>query len=598
MDSFGSDDESGQQLTLVASGNHRELAGLESMSGDTDHESFSPDLNQSTSHERSPLIRPRRPSDIITEEVSSLHSTSITQRRYGTVPRKNHVRLESNIGLLKNLTATLSLRPVSVMVFLLIVVIGITLNAAANLNTDNNAVNVEPRHVLVYTMFLMTVFVLWINISILPQKFQYSGNHGGALIPSHLLTGIGIFGMFCAVTQMLVFIDFAKCSRHVENLSAIYGMHPFFKTTFVYFQIYFFYKLSRGGICDQKVPGGNLFIMITLATNMCIWGVAFLNDASNDPKMKDVKWLNHYHYGINGSDPCANTSITSPQAKQLHDIILQLQPYIAAFAMEYALLASGLLLHVWYSLKTPSTSQAHAADKVNWTLWRLGFILGLLSIPFLFVAYVGETTREKVDTAHGVLYGFEFLIYVVLAALSRYCTVLLKKSSNFIKCKQSMPLEVTLLGISIIGFPVLDLSRGLAAIAESKNMPLSLILCYGLSSVAELVAVGVQFLFIIIAYQYKLPGVAGPKVRKSARFIRQFASFSLVVNFGYWAAKTYELRGSSTRSVAEKFYGKYTWFGLSHFCYPLCIFFHFHLAICYANVIAHFSRFGPIHKSG
>ena len=593
---YTSDDGLGRKLLRVAG----EERGMDKQDQSTTT-NYSDGITENADHHvRSPLIRPRRPDDVSDDGgILSVCSLSDRTRRHGrSVPRREIIQPESNGGLLKYILDTLSTRSVSVMSFLLIVVFGIVLTVASNLNTDSKGFQVKPSHVFVYIMFLMTVFVVWTNIAILPQKIKYSARYDGALIPTHLLTGIGIFGTVSAICQMLLFVDFVKCNRHVKNLSAVYGIYPFFKAFFIYFQIYFFYKLSRSGIRDRKVSGGNFFIMVTLATNMCIWGGVFLNDASKDPKMKNVPWLVRYNYGVSGSDPCANATLTSPQAKRLHDIVSQLWPYIAAFSMEYVLLASGLLLHVWQSMKAPLTSQALLPQKADWTLWRLGFILGLLSMPLLFAGYITEIASEQFGTKEGVLYSIECIMYVVLAAFSWYCIVVLNRTSDLVKHARTMQLEIILLAISFIGFPVLDLCCVFASFMEIGNFPASLIAWYVLSSVAELVAVGLQFLFVKKAYEYKLPEVAGPNVRKTAKIIRQFASFALVVNFCSWAAKTYELRRKTDNlTVAEKFYGRYAWFALGHLSYPLCIFFHFHLAICFANVVSFFSQFGPLHKS-
>lgn len=594
MEAFTNDDGLGQTLLHVA-GDKREMDKQESTSH---HNKNTYSIQEDIHHGRSPLIRPRRPGDL-TDDGGSTASSLSDHTKYGAIPiRRKTIQPDSNVGLLKYIATTLSTRSISVMLFLLIVIIGIVLTAVSNLNTDPSGIQVKPHHVLVYIMFLMTVFMVWISITILPQKTKYSSRHDGALIPRHLLTGMCMFGMACAICQMLLFVDFVKCNRHVKRLNAIYGIYPFFKSSFVYFQIYFFYNLSRSGIRDRKVPGGNFFIMVTLATNMCILGAVFITDSSMDPKIGNVGWLNHYYYGINGSDLCGNASMTSPQGKRLHDITTDLWPYISAFSMEYALLASGLLLNIWQSIKAPMTSQTPKSEQQIWTLWRLGFILGLLSLPLLFVSYISEINTEQFGNAKGVLYCFESFIYIILAALSWYCIVLLNKTSDFVKHAKTPQLLLILLGISFIGFPVLDLCCMFASFAEVGNFPASLIVWYAISSATELAAVSLQFLFVKKAYEYKLPEVAGPSVRKASKFIRQFASFALVVNFGYWAAKTYELRRKTKPTISEKFYGRYAWFALGHLSYPLCIFFHFHLAISFADVISFFSQFGPLHKSG
>ena len=600
MEASNGDDSYDKKLLFNVAGEKRELDKRCDSNSNESSNITSSTQEKDIHHERSPLIRPHRQGDLTDNSGSSVTSLTDRSRRYGAVPRKKTVQPGSNGGLLKymHVAATLSTRSVSVMSFLLIVVFGIVLTAASNLNTDPNGIQVKPYHVLVYIMLLMTVFVVWVSICILPQKLKYSSRHDSALIPRHLLTGIAIFGIGSTIPQILIFMDFVKCSCHVKIFSPIYGIYPFFKIFFVYFQIYFFYKLSRSGIRDRKMPGGNFFIMVTLATNMCIWGQVFLTDASSDPRMQSVVWLNHYYYGINGVDLCANATITSSYAQKFHATIGNLRPYFCAFSMEYALLATGFLLHIWQSIKEPMVSQAALSEQQNWTLWRLGLILGLFLIPFLFVAYMHERNSERFSTGKGGLYGFLCLLNILLAACSWYCIVLLNRTSDLVKNAKTTQLEAILLAISFIGFPVHDLCCMFASFMEIGNFPASLIAWYALSAVAELVAVSLQFLFVKKAYECKLPKVAGPNERKAAKIIRQFASFALVLNFCYWGSKTYELRKKSTDpTVAETFYGKYAWFALSRLSYPLCIFFHFHLAICFAEVISIFSQFGPLYKS-
>ena len=554
-----------------------------------------------TTNERSPLIRPRRPTDVSDEIFSQANNSSGATRRNGSVPLRqtSSVKFEPK-GTLQALSLCLSKissKPInSVMSLLLVVVIDLVLVFAANLKTDHSGVEVKPQHVLVYLMILISIFVVWMVYAVIPKKLKRSKNHDSTLIPSHLLTGVGIFGTASALTQMLLFVDFIKCSKYVHDLSCIYAIYPIFKITFVYFQMYFFYKLSRDGIDHSTLPHGQFFVMITLATNLCIWVSVFFNDVSSNPKLRQITWLKHYYYGVTKHDLCANESLTGQGSRDLHAVIDGIIPYITTFSMEYALLASGLLLHIWLVIKKNHIPKKLKSIKQPWTLWRIGFIIGLLAIPVIFVAYMREQAKLKLIAPKVTLHILKAVFFLALMFCCFHCVKLVSENRGFLKKNKPMKLEVILLGISgFLGFPAFDLACSFAAICEVKHLPALEVIWYGICCMCELFAMCVQFFFVKKAYQYKIPKVANKKVEMAAKYVRQYVSFALVVNIAYWAAKTYELRRTSDDpSIAEQFFGKYTWFALSHFSLPLCIFFYFHLAICYANIVSSFSQFGPL----
>jgi hypothetical protein len=600
---YTSDEPTGRKLIAVASDQ-----GQENPCSISDDINDTPSTNQvkqrQTSSERSPLIRPRRSTDLTEDTLSRDNSDSgVSRVRYGSIPSRHTppIEIRNNSGLLEKIKKTLSQPTNSVMSLLLIIVIDVVLVFAANISTDRKGLQVKPQHVLVYLMILISIFVAWTCIAVIPQKLRYSSRHDGTLIPSHLLTGVGIFGTFTATSHILLFLDFIKCSEQVNGLSYVYAVYPLFKIAFVYCQMYFFYKLSRDGIRTPRnkpsvvLPGGVFFVMVTLATNLCIWASVFFNDATSNPKLREISWLNHYYYGVEKHDLCANESLTSPGARELHALVGSFSPYISTFSMEYALLASGLLLHIWMVIKSPIRKVPKSRNQ-PWTLWRVGFIIGLLAIPVVFVAYMKEQTTLKLVAPKVTLYVLKACFFVALMPLCWNCIRLVSEKSGFVKKKKPMKLEIILLGISaFLGFPAFDLASAFAAVCEWRNFPILMVIWYAITYMCELFSISLQFFFIKKAYQYKLPKVAGEKVKKAAMFIRQYASFALVISIAYWAAKTYELRRTSDDpSIAEKFFGKYTWFALSHFSLPLCVFFYFHLAICYANVVFSFSQFGPL----
>ncbi|XP_028404927.1 proton channel OtopLc-like isoform X1 [Dendronephthya gigantea] len=590
-----SDENSGRKLLPVASG--VETGGLDnpcSVSVDDEHGSTNTNhiKHIPTGSERTPLIRPRRSTDV-TDDTNS--DSGLPTMRYGSIPGRQAPRLEAKPGIIARIDKTLSQPTTSVIAMLLIVVLGIALTFAANLNTDRQAGQIKPHQVLIYMMLLISVFVAWMCFAVVPQTPHYSRRRDGTLIPRHLLTGVAIFGTVSATTQILLFVDFIKCSKHVEGLSYVFAVYPFFKIAFIYFQMYFFYKLSRDSIHHNSLPGGVFFVMVTLATNLTIWASVFFNDATGAAKLSNVSWLNHYYFGIEKHDLCANENLTSPASRELHNLLSNFAPYISTFSMEYALLASGLLLDVWLVIKKPET-HVPKPQKQQWTLWRFGFILGLLAIPVVFVAYMKEQIAIDFTAPKVILYVLKSLFFLAMMYCCFKCTSLLNEKSGFVKKDKQTKLEIYLLGVSaLLGFPAFDMASTVAAICEWRNFPILYVLWSGIASMFELFASCVQFYFIRKAYQYKLPKVADTKANKASKFIRQYASFALVMNISYWASKTYELRHTSGDTViAEQFFGKYTWFGLSHFSLPLCIFFYFHIATCYANVVSIFSQFGPL----
>ena len=597
MDEMNSSDEqSGSKLVAVAGGG--------SINADeTNH------FEQSQpSSERSPLIRPRRSTDLTDDNISPVNSINscFPRQRHSSVPLRQPSptevqpkgKLQRIKGKLQSILGVLSKPINSIMSLLLIVVIKIVIVIAANLKTDNKGVEVKPQHALVYLMFLISIFIVWTTFAVIPKKLRCSKNFERTLIPSHLLTGVAMFGTASALIQIIVFVDFIKCSKFVDSLSYIYAVYPVFKLAFVYFQMYFFYKLSRDGVGHSTLPHGVFFVMVTLATNLCIWVSVFFTDVSSNPKLREVTWLNHYYYGVKKHDLCANTSLTGQGSRDLHAVVDGVIPYISTFSMEYAPLASGLLLHIWLVIKNPPRNKKPKLIKHSWTLWRVGFIIGLLSIPIIFFAYIREQTRLKTTGPNVTLYILKAIFFLALMLWCYYCIKLVNVKQGFINKKKNKPLklEVILLGISgFLGFPAFDLACAFAAICELGNFPALELIWYAICCMCELISICVQFFFVKKAYQHKLPDGANDKVTKAAQRIRQYASFALVINIAYWAAKTYELRRTSADpTIAEQFFGKYTWFVLSHFSLPLCIFFYFHLAICYANIVSSFSQFGPL----
>ncbi|XP_046839349.1 proton channel OtopLc-like [Xenia sp. Carnegie-2017] len=590
---FSCDDKSGRKLVCVANDRGK-------ISSNSTARSKSQMTSGISGNERSPLIRPPNSNDEPSDDTASEAAQFFPRMRvnYGSVPPQSSQLsvVERRCVNFQSLLKILSQPMASIFSCLILVIIGIVMVFAANLRTNPSGDEVKPKHVLIYIMLLISIFIIWMIFAVIPHKLRNPGRHDGTLIPRHLLTGVGIFGTVSATTQVLMLLDYIKCSQHVKGLSYVYGIYPCFKIAFIYFQIYFFYKFSRDGIRNSFLSGGVFFVMVTLATNLCIWTSAFFGDVSNNPKLKDVPWLNHYYFGIKNDDPCSNRSLTSYHAYKLHSLVKGLSPYISTFSMEYALLASGLLLHIWM-LTRRRVPKVPKPNKQTWTLWRLGFIAGLMAIPIVFLAYfMNEEFNSKPTATKVLLSVLKGVFFILLLSCCFYSITLIDEKQGFVKKKRGMKLEVILLGISgFLGFPAFDLASIFAAFCEIENFDTVQVLWYAICKMCELLSFFSQFCFIKKAYQYKLPEVGHKTVGIASQRIRQFASFAAVLNIAYWAAHTYELRNTSASlTIGEKYFGRYSWFGLSHVCLPLCLFFYFHIAICYANVVSSVSQFGPL----
>ena len=471
----------------------------------------------------------------------------------------------------------------SVIVFLLFLVTGLTLIISVHVKSDFAARDINPAVFHYYKIALIGIFILWL-------VFEYHQNWNAAarnedfepLIPSHLLTGLALFGVCNSGCQGIVIVDFIKCSRNVSGLDKSYVASAIFEMLFVFCQIYVFYTLSCRR--KQKLWFGNFFTMFTLAINLTLWAGYFCAGAVNHPDLKNVTWIRHYYYGQK-EDLCRLNN-SGHYSRKLHELSQEtmMTQFQFTFAMEYSLLASALLLHVWLELETPSAGEFGSANK-KWDVWRFGFIAGLFSLPLMSCFGVLSTVEHNL-TNIVFLYIFQFgLLFLIFVGSCRGLW-LFKKYYTRKTNNKALKVDLILLCFSWLGYLILDMFTIFASLAETWKSFRAEIFTLGLASLGELLCLSVLTVFIFASYFYEVrlseDGI------KAAKMIRQIASFGITVSFGFWAIRTYTFRLSKYYFdfAGWKYFGTTAWFAITQFSTPMCIFYHFHCAVCLFGIVA------------
>lgn len=494
-----------------------------------------------------------------------------------------------------------TVRYLSVVLFLLLLVLGITLVISSNIRSDRHGMEITPRDVNCYTIVLIAVFIIWLACDKWGNRkcSETVDKESGSLIPSHLLNGLAMFGVGSSVCQVVTVLDFVKCQRHVGKLDLSCLVYPFFEMAFMFSQIYVFYTLSRNR--ERKMLFGNAFTMFTLAVNLTIWAIYFFAGAVNTSALKSERWLTHYYYGWPDHDLCA-TNVTGQHSRELHQFRSDMKPFMYTLAMEYSLLASALLLHLWLGIGTCDAGEYGATNRKNWQFFRAGFILGLFCLPLLGMMAV----NASVDSDHRrimIVFWTELVLLILLFICSYYGFKQLKSSytldlkpvgdveRNFgtQPPSRSKPIrvDIILLCISWLGFLVVDLFTIFASCEKIfKNYDGSA-LGVGITSLFELLSTGMLTVFVVEAYSRRLPATWERSENTAAAKIRQIGSFSMIVSFGFWAMRTYTFRSKYTFDfVGSDYFGEVYWFVITQLSVPLCTFFHFHSGVCLAEVIA------------
>ncbi|XP_028404929.1 proton channel OTOP2-like [Dendronephthya gigantea] len=476
----------------------------------------------------------------------------------------------------------------SVMVFLLPLVTGCVLNIAMNVDTDTIAREITPAVFHSYIVCLIIIFGVWLVVEKLHHNYKESNisdrDKYEPLIPRHLLDGLAVFAVCNCIFQVFMCVDILKCSRSVSGLDKSYVVSAVFEIFFLYCQIYVFYSLSRRR--EEKLWFGNYFTMFTLAINLTLWVGYFTAGAVKNSNLEHVSWLRRYHYGLK-EDLCANSSYNNgSNSRRLHNFVQTLLQYKFTFAMEYSLLASALLYHLWVEIATPSAGEFAATNK-RWAVWRFGFICGLFCLPLIGVvcAYSSVKYKEKHQYKPAYLYICTFLLWCPVFACSIKGLCLLTRHYKRVSDYKTK-VDTKLLCLSALGFVILDLFTIFATTAEIvKSYNGGYIVLLGLSSFGELVTCSVLTVFIYAMYFHEVrPTDEGIKAAKS---IRQIASFCLTVSIGFWVMRTYTFRSKQDFDyVCSDYFGKTIWFVVQQLATPMCIYFHYHCAICLSGSIA------------
>ncbi len=233
----------------------------------------------------------------------------------------------------------------------------------------------------------------------------------------------------------------------------------------------------------------------------------------------------------------------------------------------------------WEHVETPERGEVG-------TLWRFGFILGLAYIP-VFTAIIFNlifTDDQEQDQLVYIGMQFFFLLSILIASV-----IGIRQLGNVDNSKTHSQVDFILLGVSLVGVFFLDLLIIVAAFCEMSESP-ALTSFLIVANITELLSSVMFTLFVRKALEHELPEKPDKVVSKSASNIREVVSFLFMLNICFWGMYTFEVK-KSTKAVpiVEHFYTENVWFYLSHFVYPLAVFFHFHGAVCMFEVLNHYS---------
>lgn len=346
-----------------------------------------------------------------------------------------------------------------------------------------------------------------------------------------------------------------------------------------------------------------------------------------------------------------HTNLTSclKNVEALENTAKKMQPYLYTFTMEYCLISAGLLLNAWLSLKgndnghdehknreRRKTSNSHSSlswddtgyrsisgerqrkdghlrgksksnieeeigSEETWdeieipeimteqgTLWRFGFILGLVYIP-VFTGIVVNLLYSDDEVCDGLIYvgmQFFFFLSVFVASFIGIYEVNNQQQAG----ETHTNVDFILLAISLVGVFFLDFLIILASICEASEMTKMAIFLI-VTNAMEVFASIVFTVFVRKALQhYFVCERSNQDVTKSAARIREVVSFLFVLNICFWGLYTFEVKKShKVLQIAEEFYTEKVWFYLSHIVYPVAVFFHFHGAVCMVEILNHYS---------
>ena len=234
--------------------------------------------------------------------------------------------------------------------------------------------------------------------------------------------------------------------------------------------------------------------------------------------------------------------------------------------------------------------ESHESTEEVGTLWRFGFILGLSYVP-MFVAIILNlffTDDKKQDQLIYVGMQFFFFLSILVASF-----IGVRQCGKIHKIESEGQVDFILLAVSLVGVLFLDFLIIIACICEMSDH-LDIASSLIVTNIMELVCSIMFTLFVRKALERKLPENIDKDdyaiVTDSASKIREVVSFLFMLNICFWGMYTFEVKKSGrVLDVVEQFYTEKVWFYLSHFVYPLAVFFHFHGAVCMFEVLERYS---------
>lgn len=529
--------------------------------------------------------------------------------------------------------------------------LGVVFLVAGKVRTDGTASHVNEEQVYLYLTIMLTVAIAWMAISMLSRHIpdicskiqegwlkkherwlrkceRWLEKHEESakpLIPSRLLVGVMFFGLGSSFMTMVEFLEYAtgsECPSRDPTMLCYY----FLRTFFIYIQLYFFYKLS-GRSKPKTLICSHFMIMHLIALNLATWIVSFVHESTEElreghgPNSSKTEQLELFMVRNWGSLLANNqTNQTENCRKREEDLKLtaeKMAPYFYTFTMEYCLLSAGLLLNVWLSLRGGITEESNdhegqseietdlsAAEgrfmHGDWevlgldegvlevgTLWRFGFILGLVYVP-AFAAMIFNIMFTDTEDEDKLIYvGFQLFFFMsVLIVCVFGCRQLERQEKGKIHSK----VDFYLLGGALVGVFFLDMFIIIAAICEIRESP-SIAVLLLITNICEL-ACSVTFThFVHKALERKLPSEKKDAVLDSASKIREVVSFLFMLNLCFWVMYTFEVKKSEkVVELAKTFYTTKVWFYISHIVYPLAVFFHFHGAVCMVEILNLYSK--------
>ena len=280
----------------------------------------------------------------------------------------------------------------------------------------------------------------------------------------------------------------------------------------------------------------------------------------------------------------------------------QASPYLYPFVIEFSLLATAVIYHIYNNIGAIIIKDEKDADEENskyqidasvdchkaHTGLFYGFIvfLGIVSATVLYIFYENTPILETLDGHPGI--PLTQFIYAVTTICANFIATITLIPTVVKLCKLQFngeldcALDQYLLIIAVIGYYMLF---GLVAMAaldsvhmhgdEGLNASLLLAVC-----LLHFIQATFQCIVIIDGLHRR----ARTTEHEQEKPGRSLVSFHIVVNLGLWIVTTF-LSGTLHHShMVTEFYGHTAWDILFKIFMPLSIFYRFHSAVCFADI--------------